>query len=189
MIPWWRTAKPSGASGCIAPIAACAADAGALLPFFWRTFCRVTRCGLRWCGRGWSNCWPDFPSRRRRKNCGCPLRWKRSTGWGANCVSGWKCCAPGFAGSNPRRPARTPIPCAKPSSISKPSLQATPVHRLIFSFVFRRPSWVEVLADFRQTSGFGRITTAGFLPTDFSGGRQHDNTIPPILDHPVASRA
>jgi hypothetical protein len=33
----------------------------------------------------------------------------------------------------------------KPSSISKPSLQTAPVRRLIFSFIFRCPSWVEVL--------------------------------------------
>lgn len=189
MIPRRRTEQRSGASGCIVPIADGAADADARLPSFWPTSCRVTPCGLRWCGRGWPKCWPGFPSRRRRKSCGCPLRWKRSTGWGADCVGGWRCGAPGFIGKHPRRPVCTPIPCAKPSIISKPSWPAAPVHRLIFSFVFRCLFWVEVLADGHRSPGFCQITTADFLPAGFSGRRQHDNPLRPADVPPVASPA
>lgn len=189
MIPGLRMARHSGASGCIVPIADCAADAGARLPSFWRTFCRVTRCGLRWCGRGWSNCWPGFPSRRRRKNCGCPSRWKPCTGCAAACVRGWTGFAPGFVGSNPRPGAHTPMPCGRPSGISRASLRAAPVHRLISSFVFRCLSWVEVPSGGRRSPGFCRIATVGFFPADFSGGRQQDNPILPARVRPAASPA
>ena len=55
----------------------------------WPRFCRGTRSRPRWCGSGWCNCWPGFRSRRRPRSCGCPLRWKRSIGCGANCAGGW----------------------------------------------------------------------------------------------------
>ena len=189
MIPTRRMERRSGASGCSVPTAASAAVVAGAFPSSSPGFCRGTPSPQCCSGNVWFNGWRGFPSRRRRKSCGCPLRWKQFTGFGADCTGGWMRCAPGFAGNIPHRPAARLIPCAKRWNISKPSCPPVPVHRRIFNGIFSRPSWVEVRADGHRGFVFCRITTADFFSADFSCGRQHDNTISPVRGHPIASPA
>ena len=143
MIRTRRTDKRSGDSGCFVPIAASAAVADAPFPASWPMFCPGTPLRLPWYGAGWWSCWRDFHSRRRWKNCDCPLRWKRWAGCATAGGGDWIRFAPGFVGSNHRLPAAIPIPCCKPWNICGGSLPPGSVRRLIFSFIFNILSWVE----------------------------------------------
>jgi len=177
----WRQppAKGSGASGYSVPIAGNAAVADARFPFVWPRFCRVTPLPPRCSGSCWSGCWRDFRSRRRRKNCGCPSRWKPCTGCDAICAGSWTSFAPGCAAAKGHRAVRRQTPYCKPSNIFRRFSQARSVRRRPFSSIFSIHFW--------NNPPLGAVDFSKLSPPRFSVALVHagDNTIIQSLPVPA----
>ena len=102
---------------------------------------RATRSRAIYCGRCCLSCLRAAPSRPLRKACGCRFLWNASTDLFGGFGAGSTRCEVFCVASVSHRPVCTPIPCGRPSNISKAFFRGVGARSLIFSCVSNARFW------------------------------------------------